>query len=142
MLAMSLPGPLRGRLAEVLPRGSSGERPVRLGLIGIGGFARSVHIPNLKKLRAVFDIRAIASRSSSRAAQGAKLTSASIVTADYQELLAPPGDRRGAHRERVTRATLAIAGEALAAGKNTCSSRKKPLATTVDDCQTIEKTCA
>ena len=41
---------------------------IRIGVIGVGGYARNVHLPNLRKLRDDFLISGVASRSGATAA--------------------------------------------------------------------------
>jgi len=110
-------------------------RSVRLGLIGIGGFARGVHVPNLKALRSSFEVKGVASRSTAHAALGAKLTSASIVATDYRELLcASEIDAVLIATRHATHARIAC--DALQAGKHVFV--EKPLATTLEEGIAIE----
>lgn len=60
---------------------------IKVGIIGAGGFAKSVHLPNLKSLSNLYQIRAIASRSGANAKETAKLYNANYATTDYLEIL-------------------------------------------------------
>ena len=60
---------------------------IRLGLIGVGGHAKEVHLPNLKRLRNVFALHGVASRSGANAGVEAARHGAAVATSDYRELL-------------------------------------------------------
>lgn len=67
------------------------SRPVaadrlRVAVIGCGGFAKSVHLPNLKQLQE-YDIAAMVSRTGSNAKQVAQRYGARYATTDYREVL-------------------------------------------------------
>jgi predicted dehydrogenase len=60
---------------------------IQIGIIGTGGYAKGVHIPNLQKLSNQFIIQGLASRSGGTAASVAKRFGVPMVTSDYRELL-------------------------------------------------------
>ena len=98
---------------------------VRVGVIGAGGFAKAVHLPNLQALDRVAELRAVVSRSGHNAAAAARRFGASYCSTDYRELLAD------AEIDAVVIATrhdlhASMALEALAAGKHVLL--EKPLA--------------
>jgi predicted dehydrogenase/threonine dehydrogenase-like Zn-dependent dehydrogenase len=108
--------------------------PIRLGLIGCGGFTKAVHLPNIAKLREDFVIEGVASRTGATAGAVAKRTGARVVTSDYRALLDDPAidavlvaTRHASHGR--------IAAEALQAGKHIFV--EKPLAITVEDCERV-----
>jgi predicted dehydrogenase/threonine dehydrogenase-like Zn-dependent dehydrogenase len=106
-----------------------GDR-IRVGIIGAGRFATSVHLPNLAALSRRFEIRAVCSRTGPSALAAARRFGASYGTTDYAEVLADPAV------DLVLVCTGAalhgrIALESLEAGKNTFV--EKPLCTTVED---------
>jgi predicted dehydrogenase/threonine dehydrogenase-like Zn-dependent dehydrogenase len=103
---------------------------VRVGLIGAGGFAKGVHLPNLASLRKLFCLRAVASRSGHGAAMVAKQFGAEYATTDVEEVIADHdidaviiATRHDLHAQ--------IALRALAAGKHVFL--EKPMATRVED---------
>ena len=95
----------------------SGQGPVRLGVIGCGGFAKAVHLPNLARMSDTFELVGTASRTGAQAAVSANRFGAAFSTSRYEELLRNPdieavliATRHDDH------ATLAL--EALKAGKH------------------------
>ena len=105
----------------------SGLKRVRVGLIGAGGFAMGMHLPNLQKLSGKYEIRAICSRTGTNAKAAAAKFGAEYSTTDYQEILADPDidlvmicTRHNLHGRMVL--------ESLKAGKHTFV--EKPLCTT------------
>jgi predicted dehydrogenase len=98
---------------------------VRLGVIGAGSFARSVHFPLLRRMTDRFSVTGVATRSGLSSAVAAREAGAAVSTSDYRELLA---------REDVDAVLIAtrhdqhahLATEALAAGKGVFL--EKPLA--------------
>jgi len=63
---------------------------IRVGLIGAGGFATGMHLPNLQKLADRFEIRAICNRTGSKAKAVAQQFGAAYATTDYHEILNDP----------------------------------------------------
>lgn len=113
--------------------GATRSGTVRVGLIGAGGFAQSVHLPNLKKLGA--RLHAVASRTAHNARQNAEQYGAAYATTDYRQLLSDPdidavliATRHNLRREVIL--------EAAAAGKHVFV--EKPLAITIADCEAIQ----
>lgn len=103
----------------------SGER-VRVGLIGAGDFATSVHLPNLQKLKTYYEIRAICNRTGHKAQAIATRFGAEYATTDYREIVSDPNidlvmicTRHNLHGPMVL--------ESLEAGKHTFV--EKPLCT-------------
>lgn len=112
----------------------SPHRPLRIGLIGVGGYAKGVHIPNLQKLSDHFIIQGLASRSGANAAIVAQSTDAPLVTSDYRALLEAPeidavliATRHASHAKMVL--------DALEAGKHVFV--EKPMTTQIEDGQAI-----
>jgi predicted dehydrogenase/threonine dehydrogenase-like Zn-dependent dehydrogenase len=60
---------------------------IAVALIGGGGFAKGMHLPNLQKMTGSFILRAVASRTGSNARAIAQQYDASYATTDYQEIL-------------------------------------------------------
>lgn len=110
------------------PAGGAGR--VRLGIVGAGGFAKGMHLPNLQSLTELYHIRAIASRTGYNAQDTAKQFAAEYATTDYREVLADAmtdavliATRHNLHAEMVL--------EALEAGKHVLV--EKPLSLTRDE---------
>lgn len=109
---------------------------VRIGLIGAGAFASTTHLPNIEKLKDLFQLVAVASKKGTTAKQFAKRYEAAYCTTDYEEIL---GDR---HVDAVMIATrhnlhakLVLA--ALRAGKAVLV--EKPLALNQEELNNIKK---
>jgi predicted dehydrogenase/threonine dehydrogenase-like Zn-dependent dehydrogenase len=66
-----------------------GDR-VRVALIGAGGFAQGMHLPNLQRLRAQFDLRAVISRTGTNARAVAQQYGAAYAGTDYLTTLSDP----------------------------------------------------
>lgn len=60
---------------------------VRVALVGAGGFAQGMHLPNLVRLRRDYALRAVMSRTGSSARAVATQNGAVYATTDYQEVL-------------------------------------------------------
>jgi len=63
---------------------------VRVGVIGAGGFATAMHLPNLQKLSGKYEISAICSRTGANAKATAAKFGAEYSTTDYHEILTDP----------------------------------------------------
>lgn len=108
---------------------------IRVGLIGAGGFAKGMHLPNLAELHSEFRLRAVASRTGHNATATGKRFGADYATTDYREVLADQdidavivATRHDSHSR--------IALEALRAGKHVLL--EKPLALAEDELCAIE----
>jgi predicted dehydrogenase/threonine dehydrogenase-like Zn-dependent dehydrogenase len=62
------------------------ENYINVGLIGVGNFAKSVHLPNLKKIKE-YNIRALCSNSGLNLKQIGKKYNADYVTTDYHKII-------------------------------------------------------
>jgi predicted dehydrogenase/threonine dehydrogenase-like Zn-dependent dehydrogenase len=128
----------RSRRFENVSVAGTSRDVVRIGLIGAGSFAQSVHVPNIAKIPNAV-LRAIADRDGPTATTVAKRVGASLATTDYREILADPeidaviiATRHDAH------AQLSI--EAAKSGKHVFV--EKPLALTAEDCAAVAKAVA
>ncbi len=72
-------GPIR---TNTIPGGR-----INVGLIGAGSFTKDTHLPNLEKLKSIFNIYAVCSKEGSEAASIAGQYRASFSTTDYREIL-------------------------------------------------------
>jgi predicted dehydrogenase len=107
---------------------------IGIGIIGAGGYAQSVHLPNMQKLHDSFFIHGVASQTGGTAAVAAKRYGISMVTSDYRELLAKKeidaviiATRHASHAQIVL--------DALQAGKHVFV--EKPMATRIEDAKRI-----
>jgi len=100
---------------------------IRVGVIGAGGFAKGVHLPNMRSLDSLCELRAVVSRSGHNAAAVARRFGAAYCSTDYREVL---DDRDVDAVIIATRHHLhaSMALDALAAGKHVLL--EKPLAIT------------
>lgn len=128
--------PLDTRLPErgmLLARKGSAKSGVGVAVIGAGGFATGVHLPNLARISGA-RLEAVCARTGPKAKQAAERYGARVCTTDYQEVLADDrvdavivATRHNAHAE------ITIA--ALRAGKHVFV--EKPLALTVEEAEAI-----
>jgi predicted dehydrogenase/threonine dehydrogenase-like Zn-dependent dehydrogenase len=109
---------------------------VRMALVGAGGFAKGMHLPNLQALGDLCHLQAVVSRSGDNAAATARRWGAQYAGTDYQTVLDDPevdaviiATRHNLH------ATMALA--ALRAGKHVLL--EKPLALTESELAGIEE---
>ncbi|QAT40503.1 bi-domain-containing oxidoreductase [Clostridium sp. JN-9] len=63
------------------------EGKINVALVGAGGFAKAIHLPNLKKLSDIFNIYAVMSRTGSNAVTIAKQYGAKYAATEYNEIL-------------------------------------------------------
>jgi predicted dehydrogenase/threonine dehydrogenase-like Zn-dependent dehydrogenase len=63
---------------------------IRIAVIGAGGFAKGVHLPNLHKLRELYQIRAIVSTTGSNAQSVARQYEVDYASTSYADVLADP----------------------------------------------------
>lgn len=61
---------------------------INVAVIGAGGFAKSVHLPNLQRLSKLYTIRAVVSATGSNAKETAKRFGAAYCATDYHDVLA------------------------------------------------------
>ncbi|MDH1109239.1 bi-domain-containing oxidoreductase [Pseudomonas otitidis] len=119
----------------MLRQPARGDGRIRVAVIGAGGFAQGMHLPNLVRLRERYEIRWIVSRTGSTAKAAATQFGASFAGTDYCEALADPdvdlvliATRHHLHG--------VMAREALEAGKHVLI--EKPLALLEDEIAAIE----
>lgn len=108
---------------------------IRIAVIGAGGFAKGMHLPNLTELKSDYRLRAIVSRTGHNAATTGERFHADYCTTDYREVLAD------GEIDAVIIATrhdnhASIALEALRAGKHVLL--EKPLALEEDELTALE----
>jgi predicted dehydrogenase/threonine dehydrogenase-like Zn-dependent dehydrogenase len=108
---------------------------IRIAVIGTGGFATSVHLPNLLNLSRHFHLRAVVSRDGHHALAAARQFGADYAGTDWRDILRDDqvdavliATRHHLHAE--------IALAALQAGKHTLV--EKPLALTTEELRALE----
>ena len=113
---------------------AAGKDKIRIAIIGAGGFAKGMHLPNLQELTEHYHIQAIVSRTGHNANATAKQFKANYASTDYEQVLNDKevdavliATRHNLHAEM----TL----QALKAGKNVLV--EKPLAINQDELQKI-----
>lgn len=113
------------------------EDKVSIGIIGAGSFCRGMHLPNVGKLKDLFQINAIANRTGNKARSVADQYKAQYSTTDYQELLSDESinavivsTRHDSHWK--------IVCDSLQAGKHVFV--EKPLALSLDELNEIVNT--
>lgn len=72
----------------VLRSGGKQNKRIGLALVGAGGFAQGMHLPNLAKLRSEFDLRCVMSRTGANARAAATQYDAGYATTEYHKVLA------------------------------------------------------
>ena len=107
---------------------------VRIALIGAGGFAKAVHLPNIKQLGELYSLQAVVSASQDNADAAAQEFGAQYSTTEYRKVLEDSSidavcitTRHNLHAE--------MTAEALKAGKHVLV--EKPLALNHDELDTI-----
>ena len=114
----------------------AGSGVIRLALVGAGGFAKGMHLPNIKELSSLYHLHAVVSRTGHNASATAIQFSAKYSTTDYQKVLDDPevdavliATRHNLHARMVL--------QALKAGKHVLV--EKPLALNEEELQQIEE---
>ncbi|OPX84850.1 MAG: 4-carboxy-2-hydroxymuconate-6-semialdehyde dehydrogenase [Pelotomaculum sp. PtaB.Bin104] len=114
---------------------SSGSGQIRVAVVGAGGFAKGMHLPNLQELSDRFCLHAIVSRTGHNATATAKQFGANYATTDYEQVLNDPevdavliATRHNLHASMVLKA--------LKAGKHVLV--EKPLALTQEELNYIK----
>ena len=110
---------------------------INAGVIGAGGFASRIHLPNLLRLSKYFNLTAISVRNPATAKMSGRKFKPRYVTTDYREILSDTSvdmvivtTRHNSHAEIVT--------ESLQAGKHVLV--EKPLAMNHEELQRIKQT--
>jgi predicted dehydrogenase/threonine dehydrogenase-like Zn-dependent dehydrogenase len=108
---------------------------IRVGLIGAGDFASGIHLPNLKRMNALFQVTAVCNRTGNTAKSVAERFGASYATSDYHKIICDPDidlvmicTRHRSHGQLVL--------ESLEAGKHVFV--EKPLCLTREELRKIE----
>jgi Predicted dehydrogenases and related proteins len=126
-------------IARTIPNPSaraSNNRQLRLAVVGAGGFARGMHLPNLQALQDRYYLQAIVSRTGHNAVATAKQFGATYASTDFGQVLRDPevdavliATRHDLH------ARMAL--DALKAGKHVLV--EKPLALTSEELEEIQR---
>ncbi|NLT52454.1 MAG: Gfo/Idh/MocA family oxidoreductase [Ignavibacteria bacterium] len=112
------------------------KEKINIGFVGVGEFAKSIHLPNLLKLKNKFTLHAIMSKNGYKAKGFAELYKANYITGDYNVILNDKSvdlvmicTRHKNHGELVIKA--------LKSGKNVFV--EKPLAIKAEEIKQIEE---
>jgi predicted dehydrogenase/threonine dehydrogenase-like Zn-dependent dehydrogenase len=120
----------------VLRRASPRPGRIRVALVGAGGFAQGVHLPNLVKLRSRFELRCVMSRTGATARSVATQYEAAYATTEYEQILRDPDvDLVLICTPHDVHASMTVS--ALEAGKHVLV--EKPLALREEDLVAIER---
>lgn len=110
--------------------------PIRLAVIGAGGFARSTHLPNIQKLKHLFELKAIVNRTGMSARNASLQFPCDFITSNVNDVLSDPNidavmicTRHDSH--------ASLVHSALVAGKHVFV--EKPLALNIDELDMIEE---
>jgi predicted dehydrogenase len=79
--------PAHARLVRNTLAPSPGHDRIRIAIIGAGGFAKAMHLPNLKTLSQLYSVHAIMSRSGHNAVATAQQFGAQYSTTEYEAVL-------------------------------------------------------
>jgi len=116
--------------------GKANNGVIKIAVVGAGGFAKGVHIPNIKTRSDLYDLRAIVSSSGSNAKNTAAQFGACFSSTDYSSVLSSPDidavlicTRHDLHGDMVI--------DALQAGKHVLV--EKPLAVSQNELDKIVK---
>ena len=111
------------------------ENRIRVGIIGVGGFAVGMHLPTLQKLNNKYEILAVCDRIGSTSQTVAQQFGAKYATTDYKEIIS---DQEIGLIMICTHHNLhgQIVLECLRAGKHTFV--EKPLCTTPEELKAIK----
>lgn len=122
-------------VVELKPRKAHAGR-IGVAVVGAGGFAKGMHLPNLQKLNDIYELQGIVSRTGCNAEAVAKQFGAFYATTDYDKVLSDENvdmvliaTRHNLHADMVIRA--------LQAGKHVLV--EKPLAINESELTEIEK---
>jgi predicted dehydrogenase/threonine dehydrogenase-like Zn-dependent dehydrogenase len=108
---------------------------IRIAVVGAGGFAVGTHLPHLKKLSVLYEIRAICSRTGHQAQGIAKEYDAAYATTEFEQVLADPDvDAILIATRHHLHAPMAL--QALMAGKHVLV--EKPLAMNQNELEKIK----
>ncbi len=112
------------------------KEKIQIALIGAGGFAKGMHLPNIKQLSELYQLRAVMSRTGANAEAVAKQFGADYATTNYEKVLSDDAvdmvliaTRHNLHAEMVL--------AALGAGKHVLV--EKPLAINAEGLSKIEQ---
>ncbi|MHB8336543.1 MAG: bi-domain-containing oxidoreductase [Ignavibacteriaceae bacterium] len=108
---------------------------INVAIVGLGGFANNMHLPNLQRLKDKFNIYAVMDRTGYKAKEAANKYSANFATTDFNDILTDQNidlificTRHDSHAE--------LTLKALKAGKNVFV--EKPLATNIEELEQIK----
>lgn len=140
MVLLAYPGRVDApqRRIELSPAATAPSRNgvIRVALIGAGGFAKGMHLPNLAALGGQYKLRAVVSRTGHNATLTGKRFHADYCSTDYRQVLDDPEvDAVIIATRHHTHAHLTL--EALQAGKHVLV--EKPLALNEEELVALER---